>query len=70
MARPLPHPDVVASPCISVCTMDAARGVCVGCGRTLDEIAGWITFSNDEKRAIVAALPARRAAARADDAKR
>ncbi len=50
----------VASPCISVCTMDASSGLCIGCYRTLDEIAGWIEFSNDARRALLAALPARR----------
>jgi len=53
----------VPSPCISVCTLDAGGQVCTGCFRTLDEIAGWIEFSAAEKRAIVASLPARRAAA-------
>ncbi len=57
----------VASPCISVCAMDEATGLCAGCFRTLDEIAGWIAFSEDEKRAVVAALPARRAAVRRPD---
>jgi predicted Fe-S protein YdhL (DUF1289 family) len=41
--------------------MDASSGLCVGCYRTLDEIAGWIEFSNETRRALVAALPARRA---------
>jgi uncharacterized protein len=30
----------VASPCIDICRLDA-KGVCVGCRRTLDEIAEW-----------------------------
>jgi uncharacterized protein len=51
----------VASPCISVCTIDPASGLCSGCYRTLDEIGGWIELSNEAKRALVAALPARRA---------
>jgi predicted Fe-S protein YdhL (DUF1289 family) len=55
--------DGVASPCISVCAIDPRTGLCAGCFRSLDEIAGWITLSNDEKRAVVAALPARRRAA-------
>jgi hypothetical protein len=55
--------DSVASPCISVCAIDPRTGLCAGCFRTLDEIAGWIAFTNDEKRAVVAALPARRRAA-------
>jgi len=31
----------VRSPCISVCRIDPADGLCVGCQRTIDEIAGW-----------------------------
>ncbi len=52
--------DGVASPCISVCAIDPRTGLCAGCFRTLDEIAGWVGFTDDEKRAVVAALPARR----------
>jgi hypothetical protein len=54
-------PDHVASPCVSVCTMDAASGLCVGCLRTLDEIAAWSVIDAPTKRAIVEALPGRRA---------
>lgn len=53
----------VASPCVSVCRMDEARGQCEGCFRTIDEIAHWGLFDDDEKRAVLAQLPARRAAA-------
>jgi len=53
----------VASPCTSVCTIDQASGLCAGCFRTLDEIAGWIRLSDEEKRAVLSALPARRALA-------
>jgi hypothetical protein len=60
--RPGPDADHVPSPCISVCTMDAAAGICIGCGRTLDEIAAWSVLDADAKRAVLAALPARRAA--------
>jgi uncharacterized protein len=56
----------VASPCISVCVVDpGGSGVCVGCGRTLDEIAAWIELSNRQRRAVIAALPERLAALRA-----
>ena len=51
-ARELDAAGPVASPCISVCRMDAATGWCVGCFRTLDEIAGWGLASDDEKRAV------------------
>ena len=40
------------SPCISVCRMDAATGLCEGCFRTLDEIAAWGLASDEERRAL------------------
>lgn len=61
----------VPSPCIDVCTMDAATGWCAGCFRTLDEIATWGALDDRAKRAVLAQLPARRTAFRRDhDAKR
>jgi predicted Fe-S protein YdhL (DUF1289 family) len=49
------------TPCIDVCEMDEATGLCRGCGRTIDEIARWSGMSPEERRGIMAALPARRA---------
>ena len=40
--------------------MDPQRGLCVGCGRTLEEIARWAQMSNAERERIMAQLPARR----------
>ena len=42
----------VPSPCINVCRMDASTGWCEGCLRTIDEIAGWSSFTDDAKRAV------------------
>lgn len=53
--------DPVRSPCIGVCAMDAATGLCEGCLRTIDEIAGWSRFDNDEKRAVWDAIERRHA---------
>jgi predicted Fe-S protein YdhL (DUF1289 family) len=50
----------VTSPCTSVCIIDPVTGLCGGCFRTLEEIAGWIDFSATEKRTVLAALDARR----------
>lgn len=50
-----------ASPCISVCALDA-NDVCMGCYRTATEITDWFMASAEEKRAIVAAAEARRRA--------
>jgi predicted Fe-S protein YdhL (DUF1289 family) len=51
----------VPSPCISVCRMEAATGLCEGCRRTLEEIARWSSFSDAEKRAVLRAIARRRA---------
>ena len=34
-------------------------GYCFGCGRTRDEISAWISMTADERRAVMAELPAR-----------
>lgn len=48
------------SPCIKVCQMDPVRGVCIGCCRTLDEIARWGGMSDAERAAVVNSLSERR----------
>ena len=53
----------VPSPCINVCRMDEASGLCSGCLRSLDEIAAWSTLDDAAKRAVWLELPARRAEA-------
>ena len=53
---------MVKSPCVEICQLDTGRGVCIGCGRTLDEIARWSDMSDGEREAVLAALPARRSA--------
>ena len=40
------------SPCINVCVLDDDQ-VCVGCGRTLTQIALWSQMSEEEKRKVV-----------------
>lgn len=60
MSTPIP------TPCIKVCVMNDAAGLCAGCGRTLDEIARWGTMADAERTRIMAALPERRARAFAD----
>lgn len=37
------------SPCVGICRI-GADGLCIGCRRTLAEIARWSTLSNDERR--------------------
>lgn len=49
------------SPCISVCALDA-QGLCSGCLRTRDEIAGWLRMSPAEQWGVLETLSRRRAA--------
>ncbi|MCG6861759.1 MAG: DUF1289 domain-containing protein [Chromatiaceae bacterium] len=48
------------SPCIGVCRINGSTGLCRGCLRTLDEIAGWRDFSKAERQAVLAQLGDRR----------
>jgi predicted Fe-S protein YdhL (DUF1289 family) len=46
-------PDApVPSPCISVCQIHEATGLCAGCFRTLKEIGAWRSLDDEGKRAI------------------
>jgi predicted Fe-S protein YdhL (DUF1289 family) len=47
------------SPCRKICVYDSFRNLCAGCGRTLEEIENWLDMSEEEQRAIMAALPER-----------
>lgn len=44
---------------MSVCLLDESSGLCVGCGRSGDEIAEWASLTPDQRRAIMAILPDR-----------
>jgi predicted Fe-S protein YdhL (DUF1289 family) len=48
----------VASPCNGTCTLNAA-GVCLGCGRTGEEIAAWPGADAAQRLAIRRAARAR-----------
>ncbi|HET7336140.1 MAG TPA: DUF1289 domain-containing protein [Rhizomicrobium sp.] len=50
---------MIQSPCINVCVMDSASGLCAGCGRTLDEIGRWGSLSDAQRKAVMDALAAR-----------
>ncbi|MCS7470110.1 DUF1289 domain-containing protein [Stieleria sp. ICT_E10.1] len=42
-------PVTSQSPCIDRCAIDASQ-TCLGCFRTLDEIARWSLMTEDERR--------------------
>ncbi|MGU3667529.1 DUF1289 domain-containing protein [Methylobacterium sp. A49B] len=59
----MPPVEKPSSPCTKVCVLDAATGLCCGCGRTRDEIAAWGSMPEARRRAVMAGLEARMRAA-------
>ena len=49
----------ISSPCIQLCVLDERFGLCLGCGRTRDEIGAWSGMSEAERLAIMAELAER-----------
>jgi predicted Fe-S protein YdhL (DUF1289 family) len=52
----------IETPCTCVCVVHPTLRLCVGCGRSLDEIARWIDLDSTERARIMAQLPSRLAA--------
>ncbi|MCP8938057.1 DUF1289 domain-containing protein [Alsobacter sp. SYSU M60028] len=49
----------VASPCVRVCAIDVDTGLCIGCGRTRDEISSWPALTDPERLAVLRAVVGR-----------
>ena len=49
----------IKTPCIKVCVVDGQTSYCLGCGRTLGEIAKWARFTDEERDAVMGLLPPR-----------
>jgi len=45
---------MIYSPCIKVCKLQ--DDVCIGCGRTVEEIACWLKYSDAEREQIMQRL--------------
>ena len=53
----------IETPCIAVCMIDPKTSLCLGCGRTLPEIARWHRMESAERQAVMAQLEPRMAGA-------
>ena len=53
------YADIVPSPCVSICKMNADRSLCLGCYRSIDEIRAWSKADNAERQAMWQQLLAR-----------
>jgi predicted Fe-S protein YdhL (DUF1289 family) len=53
----------LSTPCVNICRLDPASGLCLGCGRSLDEIARWSETSEAQRLILMAEARARLAGA-------
>lgn len=53
-------PAPITTPCVKVCIVDGESGLCLGCFRTLEEIAGWTRLTSERRDEVIAGLPGRR----------
>jgi predicted Fe-S protein YdhL (DUF1289 family) len=53
---------LIDSPCIKVCVMNDAIGLCRGCYRTLDEIARWSQMTDEERLQVIESTVRRKSA--------
>ena len=49
----------IDSPCIKICVIHPEERLCVGCYRSIEEIATWSRLTPAERQTIMADLPAR-----------
>ena len=50
----------IATPCIKLCIVDGESGLCLGCFRSLPEVARWGRMDDDERAQIMGGLADRR----------
>jgi uncharacterized protein len=56
----MPQSPPTPSPCIDVCQLNDATGLCEGCFRSIQEIMRWSGLDEPGRRAVVAAADARK----------
>ena len=59
MTDPVRTRDEPQSPCVNICVMHPKEGLCVGCLRTLNEIASWGQMPRAARQTILDDLPNR-----------
>ncbi len=47
------------TPCIKICVVVGESGLCMGCYRRLNEVAGWSKMTPEARDAVMAELPSR-----------
>jgi len=51
--------DEVDSPCVKLCVMHPTANLCMGCFRTVEEIADWSAMDPESRKSLMLELPSR-----------
>jgi len=46
--------DPIETPCITICAVE--KGICVGCGRTVEEVTKWLDYTDHERKSVMERL--------------
>ena len=49
----------VSSPCVDICALDYVNKLCIGCGRTLDDIRRWQAWPDAERQSCLSRAQSR-----------
>jgi predicted Fe-S protein YdhL (DUF1289 family) len=49
----------IKSPCVKLCVIEPESGFCIGCGRSREEIASWMSYTGAQRDVIMLELPER-----------
>ena len=49
----------IESPCVKICLIHPEARICIGCLRSVDEIASWSRMTPEARREVMDALPGR-----------
>ncbi len=45
--------ESLKTPCIGLCEMSDGWGICLGCGRRIEEIMDWVYMTDQERETII-----------------
>ena len=46
--------EEIQSPCVSICAVE--NGICIGCGRTTEEVTKWWDYTDNERKTVMERL--------------
>lgn len=45
--------ESLKTPCIGLCELSEGWGICLGCGRRIEEIMDWVYMTDQERETII-----------------